>query len=154
MTDTTKAIEAVIPSWAYFEKIDHEDGKITYESHGCEDEINDDNMEGNTFICIEGHRAKEVAETIRRALKRCEALEWKPIETAPKDGTIVLLAGHKYGKSCNPMWSGAGLCCRGEWVGLNTEDDIKDFIGSFGYATHWQPLPEPPKSQIKGQDNG
>lgn len=65
--------------------------------------------------------------------------EWQPIETAPRDGTDVLVAtddhkvfaAHSYG---------------GEWVAQ--ADSAADGIYlSFdvGELTHWMPLPEPPE---------
>jgi len=70
--------------------------------------------------------------------------DWQPIETAPKDGTLVL------------TWS-ARLCCVARWKDYEREpykphpsyrwygwidgydgEDIPD-------PTHWMPLPEAPK---------
>jgi hypothetical protein len=78
-------------------------------------------------------------------------MKWQPIETAPKDGTLVLLAGGhddnvNYTRDekliafmqapCRAVWTGEswliGLseaCC----VGTEREN-----------PTHWMPLPEPP----------
>ena len=69
--------------------------------------------------------------------------EWQPIETAPKDGTKVL-AAHFGDKSSN-------------WYGRMAVDFYHDAAagdaftgwGAFNSrhwpATHWMPLPEPPK---------
>lgn len=65
--------------------------------------------------------------------------EWKPIETAPKDGTRVLLGRADEG------WTTVGSFDdeRDEWWESNTNWD--DFNGAPIYPTHWQPLPEPPQ---------
>tara|TARA_R110000824_G_C14847424_1_gene639740 strand:- start:75 stop:293 length:219 start_codon:yes stop_codon:yes gene_type:complete len=70
--------------------------------------------------------------------------DWQDISTAPKDGTIVLLAGDG--------WIDAGA-----WVSeLNDSDDPDGWTcwsvaswnyqeWSFARPTHWMPLPEPPQ---------
>lgn len=72
--------------------------------------------------------------------------EWMPIESAPKDGTFVIV--------WPPTWKGVVSCA--SW------DDDKyakkprpywrraDEYGCVGFSrekppTHWMPLPEPPK---------
>jgi len=71
---------------------------------------------------------------------------WQSIETAPKDGTTVILSGiysvatgaavhprNEYNRVDSGYWSG------GRWQ-----------TGSFHIwekATHWMPLPEPPKDE-------
>lgn len=59
-------------------------------------------------------------------------MNWQPIETAPKDGTMILVHGPygflivHWGNEANSGWHGED----GEWP---------------EYAcTHWMPLPEPP----------
>lgn len=62
--------------------------------------------------------------------------DWRPIESAPTDGTVVLLY--------NPQWAGGmtamrGYSLHGEWhseekiMTLGRNIDIED-------PTHWQPL--------------
>lgn len=69
------------------------------------------------------------------------AMNWQPIETAPKDGTEVLLGGCKYGPPVRMGSWGGGRYNRttrsyeGDWRGG----------GDYGFApTHWMPLPAPP----------
>lgn len=62
-----------------------------------------------------------------------EASAWQPIETAPRDGTRVLVWDGKHG---------------GHYVARYDEDDLwewgNDLCGSLE-PTHWMPLPpEPP----------
>lgn len=73
------------------------------------------------------------------------SMEWQSIETAPKDGSQLLLGG--------PGWADVG-----SWrVDLNGEKDEGwscEWVKSWGYEeyayckpTHWQPRPEPPSSK-------
>ncbi len=66
--------------------------------------------------------------------------EWQAIETAPQDGTSVLLWARpnglpEYGLS---VWIGA-------YRGSYTEGWDSDDSGRWLAPTHWHPLPEPPK---------
>ena len=63
---------------------------------------------------------------------------WQPIETAPMDGTwiVVWCAGETKGFELNVMcWDGRRGCWRVNWYG-----EIVDGLP----PTHWM-LPEPPK---------
>ena len=57
--------------------------------------------------------------------------EWQPIETAPKDGTRVILFV-KCGDQCVAGW--------------NDDFDMWQLVGDqfTRTPTHWMPLPEPP----------
>lgn len=61
-------------------------------------------------------------------------MEWQPIETAPKDGTRILLRG-KGGKIADGRY--------GKPDGLALTNPAR-FVWPFIYAnpTHWIPLPE------------
>lgn len=70
----------------------------------------------------------------RRTTRRRVMAEWQPIETAPRNGTPVLLwkastREHYVAAKLNSA-NGPGWC---------TPDGFEIFR-----ATHWQPLPEPP----------
>lgn len=61
-------------------------------------------------------------------------MEWQPIETAPRDGTRVLLAGEGLVRECR--W------CYGDW-----QDPVYGEWFFETTPTHWVPLPEPPKGE-------
>lgn len=68
---------------------------------------------------------------------------WQPIETAPRDGTLII--GWEPGdvpRVCWPYW-------RTDQEGLWRYSDA--FHGSYAITpTHWMPLPDPP-SILNGQ---
>lgn len=77
--------------------------------------------------------------------------EWKPIETAPKDGTHILafraLIGIRYTNLTNPptvvhWWDNPGE--EGFYTSVNELEPQEPFR-----ATHWMPLPEPPQPNHK-----
>lgn len=89
---------------------------------------------------------------IREAAERLEELHagvWQPIETAPKDGTWVLLSG------CDILYGWDGDSTPGAVVGQYTEllngRHIRPrwqfawydsgYYGEYEHPTHWMPLP-------------
>jgi hypothetical protein len=64
-------------------------------------------------------------------------MNWQPIETAPKDGTIVLAWDGRavyvafYGRYA--LWNEMS------WIGGHCK------VAHITQPTHWMPLPEPPK---------
>jgi len=73
---------------------------------------------------------------------------WQPIETAPRDGTIILLADRGYvlvgywglAKGVSP----AGSNKRFPWVTLDETNGVNSMMdGEFG-PDHWMPRPKPP----------
>lgn len=88
----------------------------------------------------------------KQALRKIEGLredDWRPIETAPKDGTRILMyqreAGGEYGKIEYEDYYFVGwfdkywYCC--EYSAFERE------------PTHWMPLPEQP-AQLAAQEEG
>ena len=80
---------------------------------------------------------------------------WQPIETAPKDGTFVLLYGirsHWQGPRANgprPRKLGEPSVRQGHWSsGLWQTGDLSRWEA----PTHWMPLPEPPSTNPEGED--
>lgn len=69
-------------------------------------------------------------------------MTWKPISTAPRDGTTIVIAEFDdpqipSGIKVVAHWSA------GEWI---VNWDLSKFRMGFD-ATHWTPLPEPPKGK-------
>jgi hypothetical protein len=64
--------------------------------------------------------------------------EWRDIETAPKDGTMILMADG------NIMFCAFWLKSERAWV-----DGSRDRNGELitWDATHWMPLPSPPDAK-------
>jgi len=73
--------------------------------------------------------------------------EWQPIETAPKDGSDVLVYCSDTGEQMTAYWDTEAvaacnpslplpLWCYARWI--NNEP-------IYCIPTHWMPLPEPPK---------
>jgi len=60
--------------------------------------------------------------------------QWQPIETAPKDGTFILLYDKNVGVH------------QGRWIGSPFSMGWRQ-CSNFGMydATHWMPLPPPPQ---------
>lgn len=99
-----------------------------------------------------------IPESLTNALR--VAQEWQPIETAPKDGTPVLLwdaglIGLFYWGS--PESQVAGRRWRETWVGAiacgpaeHRSEGLPPVLGMIGSeATHWMPLPSGPQNRTK-----
>lgn len=77
-------------------------------------------------------------------------MDWQPIETAPKDGSVIVLSWHEGGEAQESFimqWGHIqknGLFPRntGMWV---SPDGSMTWNGSAddGGPTHWMPLPSP-----------
>ena len=76
-------------------------------------------------------------------------MEWKLIETAPLDGTWVLLTGGRieYGwcekdKPTIVVAQRSGECWQFAWYDGG-------YYGEYELPTHWMPLPEAPNAQVQ-----
>ena len=69
--------------------------------------------------------------------------EWQPIETAPKDGTWVLVCGNGWDVMM-ASYSYDGRIGRGYFWGPTEWDDYEL---AEQQPTHWMPLPEPPENK-------
>lgn len=66
-------------------------------------------------------------------------MEWQNIETAPKDGTRILVIGG--------LWDKVEIALAdGEWWSMRRKQ------GASGPPTHWMPLPPPPYATFADSD--
>lgn len=80
--------------------------------------------------------------------------EWQPIDTAPKDGTTVLLFRRLdpwnvigYGRWISTKWRlKDGTTPIEGWLSYGFDDPPGNL--GLGGPTHWMPLPEPPKEPM------
>ena len=70
---------------------------------------------------------------------------WQPIETAPKDGTDIVLALWEFGKPNTKRTFAIGgfdesRDCWSQSIGSG-------FVDELYQPTHWMPLPDPPEDK-------
>lgn len=106
--------------------------------------------------CIYGAKQTLAAEVLRlrTALTASqERVRWSPIETAPMDGTAVLVCVGGYGDrgdiGAHPMTARyesfhVNAPGKSSWRGLH---------GHKVFPTHWMPMPEQPALAPKGEGN-
>lgn len=95
--------------------------------------------------------AVDIDAAVDVALEYIEKPQWQPIETAPKDGTEILIfqpAFEKYGvkswqreRIAVVSWQHFGWSID-HVSGAECEDDF-----DYAAVTHWQPLPNPPEKK-------
>ena len=74
-------------------------------------------------------------------------MDWQPIETAPRDGTWILLRGGTskygwYGDNFPPM-----VCAQFDCSSWQFAYYESGYYGEYKNPTHWMPLPAPPKDR-------
>lgn len=93
----------------------------------------------------------EIAQLVDRFKALRDQCEWRPIETAPKDGTYILL-----GYFPEPAYEGASVGKSQEvafWHSRERKWCGRTLLVAEGYfsPTHWMPLRMPPSSAPKEQ---
>lgn len=67
---------------------------------------------------------------------------WQTIETAPRDGTAILVFNDD-GRIYQAEWDGRWRFAAADQHGCGCCSGIDD------RPTHWMPLPEPPKDEVR-----
>lgn len=123
---TDPRIEAAIEAaWKYSEP--YADG-VTFQSY-CE---------------VAPSVANIFRQSIIAALAAADQAAWRPIESAPKEETIIACGGNLYGPAV-VTWSGLSGNPHWDYSIENHPDEIES-------PTHWQPLPSPPVMDVGGDD--
>jgi hypothetical protein len=105
--------------------------------------------ESNEAETDEAIRADAVRAWAERVKRRQTMADWQPIETAPKDGTFVLVGAWcdvGFDKEDLEFVQTVAFCnphVENDWLCANDEHDVQPL------PTHWMPLPTPPET-----DNG
>ena len=98
--------------------------------------------EPDGWPAIQTHELRAAANEIQRLREELAKREWQPIETAPKDGTSIILHIQKHNETYyDCKWGPYGFETY-EWDGESY--DWSPILSSAS-LTHWMPLPEPPK---------
>lgn len=82
--------------------------------------------------------AQAIRDNAPRVTGETTVEAWQPIETAPKDGTPILIAYLEYGVGPSFLVSSASWCEDG-WKGCPTDRDF------YFPPAYWQSLPTPPR---------
>lgn len=71
--------------------------------------------------------------------------DWRPIETAPRDATRILIAmPREEGAVCEAWWATDYEGGPGYWS-TPPSGAGRGYTILADYPTHWMPLPDPPK---------
>ena len=93
-----------------------------------------DEIEGVISDIEHGTADKTSIATLRRVQK---AMRWQPIETAPKDGTVILVGCWQHS---NWRYTHSQFVKKGEWT------DKKAWTGWMKDPTHWRLIAPPGES--------
>ena len=121
-------------------------------------------MKGDKFGPHEWPTVDGIKTTVAQALRRSalsaqlqDVAGWRPIETAPKDGTIIDLWHEEFGRQPDCYWGKPhhscgeyGKYCDSDWHGAPEGwiDSACNSISPFqDECTHWMPLPAAPAKQ-------
>lgn len=96
------------------------------------------------------YRGDLIAALSQPPVSPAEQVGWRPIETAPKDGTVFMVTGEGYDWPEIVRWEHYDESAKGEtgaegyWSYAEPLlNDVTDYPGDDEW-THWMPLPTPP----------
>lgn len=90
----------------------------------------------------------QAADAIARRLTDAEQAQWRPIETAPKDGTFVLACHVGPWAETYEQWRAPmTVAWRGFHPNAPGKKQWRNSDGKPVGPTHWMPLPAPPTGE-------
>lgn len=125
--------------------LDDEASTSLSQSATCSDDMFDEFYDRSEYF-------KEAAASVRALSSQPVADGWSPIETAPKDGTVIDLWSSEFGRQPDCFWGKrehhcgeAGQYCDSDWHS-EPEAWIDSALNSqtFDDITHWRHLPASP----------
>lgn len=79
--------------------------------------------------------------------------EWKDIESAPRDGTMILLYNRAHNEQAVMGWSVVAFSddtsFEGCWTNAGGKNQAISVVANCLYYQDWMPLPEPPLASSK-----
>ena len=104
---------------------------------------------GNCLMCQREKRLIDEA-VAASAQATAKVQQWQPIETAPKDGTNILLV-NRVGNVATGLWQGNGEY---ECWWLRGGNRPNTFFNHHYGPSYWMPLPELPTEAIREEKEG
>lgn len=95
---------------------------------------------GETACVFEIGGSDIIRSALQLAIEHMKRWQWQPIESAPKDGTFVLVCEKDNSAiyEARFMWD--------DWY-PSMQSDSDEYGPMKGYPAHWMPLPEPPQER-------
>lgn len=125
---------------------------------------------GSFTLCSIHAVARSIMSAREAKSRRIEALEaaqnddWFPIDSAPKDGTVIDLWHEEFGRQPDCYWGKPHHCCgeAGRYCDSDWHGDPEGWVDStfnafvdeftFDHLTHWRKKPQAPGAALSGKD--
>ena len=98
-----------------------------------------------------GDNPKAYAAELHQLESRLDAVQWQPIETAPKDGTTIIAYGMS--RPCSGIMPQAKPEEFLRTIAYRHGNWQAGWVNAIPVPTHWMPLPEPPQA-LNGEGDG
>ena len=72
--------------------------------------------------------------------------QWQPIETAPRDGKLILAHNSIMGVTCIVGWDKGREDDEPHWSDVPNRNQAESFWFNGNYFSHWMPLPQHPNT--------